>query len=91
MKIAFLPFGVLSGILAGIVAKRSFDLVWGLIDEEEPPRPKYREISVRKLVAALVIEGALFRLVRGLIDHGTRRGFARLTGSWPGEERPEPE
>jgi hypothetical protein len=29
--------------------------------------------------------------VRGLADHGTRRGFARVTGSWPGEERPEPE
>jgi hypothetical protein len=44
-----------------------------------------------KLLPALIIEGALFRIVRGLVDHGTRHGFARVTGSWPGEERPEPE
>jgi hypothetical protein len=29
--------------------------------------------------------------VRGLVDHYARRGFAALTGSWPGEERPEPD
>ena len=44
-----------------------------------------------KLAAALAIEGAVFRTVRGLADHGSRRTFARLTGSWPGEAAPEPE
>jgi hypothetical protein len=27
--------------------------------------------------------------VRGLVDHGARRGFYNLTGSWPGDEAPE--
>jgi hypothetical protein len=44
-----------------------------------------------KLLAALVVQGAIFRLVRGLVDHGSRHGWRKLTGSWPGEERPEPE
>ena len=44
-----------------------------------------------KLAAALAIEGAVFRTVRGLADHGSRRTFARLTGSWPGEAAPGPE
>ena len=26
-----------------------------------------------------------------LVDHGLRHGFTRLTGEWPGDERPEPE
>jgi hypothetical protein len=30
-------------------------------------------------------------LVRGAFDHAARHGFQRLTGSWPGEEAPEPE
>jgi len=42
------------------------------------------------LAVALMIEGAIFRLVKGLFDHGARRGFARMTGEWPGEEHPEP-
>jgi hypothetical protein len=29
--------------------------------------------------------------VRGLADHGSRHGFHKLLGSWPGDERPEPE
>ncbi len=39
-----------------------------------------------KLIAALAIEGAIFRVVKGLTDHGARRGFASLTGRWPGED-----
>jgi hypothetical protein len=82
---------VLGGIVAGFVGKKLFEQVWGLIDEEEPPDPKHRETSWAKLIAALALEGAIFRAVRGLLDHGARRGFARMTGTWPGEERPEPE
>jgi Protein of unknown function (DUF4235) len=90
MKFAFLPIGIGAGLLAGQASKKLFDLIWGAIDAEEAPRPKHREIDVRKLVPALLVEGAVFRLVKGMVDHGTRRGFYRLTGSWPGEERPEP-
>jgi hypothetical protein len=91
MKIAFMPVGIVIGLLAGQISKKIFDFVWGLVDDEEAPRPKHREIALTKLLPALVIECALFRVVRGLADHGSRRGFARLTGSWPGEERPDPE
>jgi Protein of unknown function (DUF4235) len=89
-KILFIPFSVLGGILAGIVAKKSFAALWSVIDNEEAPDPKHREISLGKLVAALLLEGAIVRAVRGLIDHVTRRAFSRMTGSWPGEEQPDP-
>ena len=62
-----------------------------VIDDEEAPKAEHRQISLPKLAAALAIEGALFALIRGLVDHGSRQAFARATGSWPGEERPEPE
>jgi hypothetical protein len=91
MKLAFTPFSIALGLLAGIIGRKIFEQIWGLIDEEEPPLPKHREFEWPKLIAALLIEGAIFRLVKGLTDHGARRSFARLTGSWPGEEAPEPE
>jgi hypothetical protein len=90
MKLAFMPIGIVVGLLAGQVSKKIFDVIWGKFDEEDAPRPKHREIDFVKLVPALLIEGALFRIVRGMVDHATRRGFARLTGTWPGEERPDP-
>jgi Protein of unknown function (DUF4235) len=89
MKLAFLPISILGGILAGILARKGFDAIWGKVDEEEPPRPEHREVRLAKLVIALAIEGAIFRVVKGLFDHGVRRGFARMTGTWPGEESPD--
>jgi Protein of unknown function (DUF4235) len=91
MKLAFLPISVGSGLVAGQLAKKLFELLWGRVSDEEAPKSKHREIVLIQLVLALLIEGAVFKLVRGLVDHGARHGWARLTGSWPGEERPEPE
>jgi hypothetical protein len=91
MKLVFAPISIVVGLLAGVVGKKIFEQLWGLVDEEEPPRPEHREFSWPKLIAALVFEGAIFRLVKGLVDHGTRTTFAKATGSWPGEEAPERE
>ena len=91
MKFLFLPISIGGGLLGGLAGKKIFEAIWGVIDDEEPPDAKHREIALTKLVLALVLEGAIFRVVRGLVDHGTRHAFTRATGSWPGEERPEPE
>jgi hypothetical protein len=90
-KILFIPVSVIGGIAAGFVGKKIFEQIWGLIDKEEPPSPKHRDISVAKLIAALALEGAIFRAVRGVTDQAARRWFSRFTGTWPGEEQPEPE
>ena len=89
MKFLFLPFSIAAGLVAGFLSKKIFDSVWRLVDEQEAPEAEHREISLVKLALALGIEGAVFRAVRGLVDHGARRGFYNLTGSWPGDEAPE--
>lgn len=91
MKVVFTPFSIGLGLLAGLIGKKIFEQIWGLIDKDEPPESKHRDFEWKKLIAALIVEGAIFRLIKGLTDQGARRGFARLTGTWPGEERPEPE
>ena len=65
--------------------------MWSLVREEEASRPKHREVPFVTLILALLVEGAIARVVRGMVDHGTRHGWAQLTGAWPGEERPEEE
>jgi hypothetical protein len=89
MKFVFAPIGIIAGLLAGMAAQKAFERLWAVIDDEEPPAPDNRDVSIPKLVAALLVEGAIFRLVKGLVDRGTRSGFASLTGSWPGDERPD--
>ena len=90
-RLLFIPFGIAAGLIAGLVGKFAFDKLWGLIDEQEPPEPEHREASMPKLVAALALEGAIFRTTRGIVEHGARRSFQRFTGEWPGEPRPETE
>lgn len=89
-KALFTPFGIAAGLAAGFAGKVAFDQVWKLIDEEDPPEPEHRDASWVKLIAALAIQGAIFRAVRGAAEHGARMGFQRWTGNWPGEARPEP-
>ena len=91
MKILFMPISIVAGLVAGQIGKKIFDAVWGLVDDEEAPEPKHREIPVAKLVLALLVQGAIFRVVRGMADHGLRHAFAKSTGSWPGEEEPDKE
>ncbi len=38
----------------------------------------------------MAIQGAIFRAVKGIAEHGARKGFQRWSGRWPGEARPEP-
>jgi hypothetical protein len=89
MKLIFAPIGIVAGLLAGLVAKKGFERVWTIFDEAEPPEPDQREATYPKLIAALVVEGATFRLTKGVVDHAIRSGFARVTGTWPGEQRAE--
>ncbi|MDP9189460.1 MAG: DUF4235 domain-containing protein, partial [Actinomycetota bacterium] len=79
MKYAFLPISVIGGLVAGMIGKKLFEQLWGVFDEAEPPDAKHRETTAIKLIAALILEGAIFKLIRGLFDHGARRGFARMT------------
>ena len=88
MSKLFTPIGLILGLAAGQVAKRIFDKLWGIVQDEEAPRPKHREVPLVALVLALLVEGAIARVVRGMVDHGSRHGWAQLTGDWPGEERP---
>jgi hypothetical protein len=85
MTLLFRPVGLVAGLIAGIVARKVFDKGWSSFSQTEPPSPEEESISVKRLVLALLLEGAVFSLIRGLVDHGARVAFRRYTGAWPGE------
>jgi len=90
VKVLFAPIGVIAGLIAGFAAQKGFERLWAIFDEEDPPGAEDREVSYLKLVAALLLEGAIFRLVKGMVDRGARSGFSFFTGRWPGEEGKSP-
>jgi hypothetical protein len=91
MTLLFKPFSIIAGLLAGFIGKKLFEQIWGLFDDEEPPEAEHRNAEWGKIIAAAALEGAIFRATKEAVDHSARMAFANVTGSWPGEERPEQE
>jgi hypothetical protein len=91
MRFLFAPISIIGGLIAGMLAKKVFEQVWGVIDDEQPPESEHRDVPIAKLLLAGALQGAIFRAVKEASDHYSRRAFAGATGTWPGKERPDPE
>jgi hypothetical protein len=91
MKLIYKPFGITMGILAGILSKKIFDWIWSKFDEEEPPKPTTEMATLPKVLAAAAVQGVTFKVTRAAVDRAGAKGFAHLTGVWPGERNQDPE
>ena len=91
MKLLYKPFGIIFGIVGGLLGKRLFDFVWTKIDDEEPPEATTERAQWGKIIAAAALQGMIFKATRAVIDRQGARGWYYLTGSWPGEKRPDPD
>jgi hypothetical protein len=78
-------------VLAGIVGRQLFSLIWSKIDDEDPPRPNTELAPWGKVVGAAAIQGAVFAATKAAVERSGAKGFAHLTGVWPGERRPDAE
>jgi hypothetical protein len=90
MKLFYKPFGLIAGLLAGFVASKIYEFIWARFDDQEPPEPKTKEAPLPKVLGAAALEGAVFRTVRAYVDRKGAHGFEYLTGTWPGDEKPDP-
>jgi Protein of unknown function (DUF4235) len=91
MGLIYKPFGILLGLLAAMLGKRLFTVVWEKIDDEEPPEPTTEEASWRRVLTVAVLQGVIFRVTRVAVDRYGAIGWRHLTGTWPGEKHPDPE
>jgi hypothetical protein len=91
MKAIYKPFGLIIGLLSGLVAKRIFDFVWTKIDDEDPPKATTEQADWTKIVTAAAVQGVIFKVTRVVVDRNAAQGYAYLTGVWPGEKKPDPD
>ena len=91
MGLIYKPFGIILGILAGLLGKRLFDFAWTKIDDEDPPKGTTEQAPWVKIVGAAAMQGVIFKVTRVIVDRFGARGFAYLTGIWPGEKRSDPD
>jgi hypothetical protein len=90
MKLLYKPFGLVAGILAGLVASKIYEFIWARFDDQEPPEATTKDAPLVKVLGAAALQGMVFRTVRAWVDREGARGFEHLTGIWPGERKPDP-
>jgi hypothetical protein len=80
------PFGLIISVLGGLLAGAVFKRLWRLIaGEDDSPDAKDRNRGWIEIIIAAAIEGALFGTVKAVVDRAGATGFARATGTWPGD------
>lgn len=87
-RILYRPWGLLASVVGGLVAGQLVQHLWKRLDPAgtgDPPQPLQSEYRLRKVVLAALVQGAVFAVVRALIDRGGARAFERWTGEWPGD------
>ena len=87
-KVLYRPVGMASSIVGGLVASAVFKKVWQQAapgDKPDPPKALESEYPLKEILIAAVVQGAIYSLVKTLIDRGGARMFQRWTGEWPGD------
>ena len=89
MRLLYKPFGLIAGIVGGMLARRLFGALWARIDDAEPPKPTTERTSWPRVVGAAALQGAVFRGTKAAVDRAGAKSFAHLFGVWPGEREPD--
>jgi hypothetical protein len=87
-KILYRPLGLVSSVLAGVVAGSVFKSVWKHAtpgDNADAPRALESEYRLREILVASAVQGAIFATVKALVSRGGARAFQSWTGEWPGD------
>jgi Protein of unknown function (DUF4235) len=87
-KILYRPWGIAASLIGGLIAGQIFQQIWKQADPaspDDPPKPLESEYSLPKILLAALVQGAIFSVVRALINRGGARVFERWTGEWPGD------
>lgn len=73
---------VLGGVVAGAIFKR----IWKVAaHEEEAPSATDARRGWGEVLTAAALQGAVFAVVKAVLDRGTATATRGLTGTWPGE------
>jgi hypothetical protein len=85
-KFAYKPVGLFTGVIAGAIAHMVFGQLWKRVShEDEAPDPLQQEYPWREVILAAAVQGAIFAVVRAVINRGGAEAFRKLTGTWPGD------
>ncbi|CAN5520507.1 DUF4235 domain-containing protein [soil metagenome] len=86
-KILYRSVGLAGSMGGGILAGAIFKQVWRRVspgDKSDPPTPLETEYPIKEILIAAAIQGAIYSVVKTVIDRQGARLFEKATGEWPG-------
>ena len=87
IKILYKPVSLLVSVLGGLLAGAIFKRVWRLAaGEDEAPTATDVQRGWPEILVAATLQGAIFALVKAVLDRGVAEGTHKLTGVWPGDD-----
>jgi len=88
LRLLYRPMGLLFGVLGGLAANAVFAWIWRrATGDPEAPSATDEQRGWREVLAAATVQGAVFGLVKAMVDRGGATGFRTMTGAWPGRSR----
>jgi hypothetical protein len=86
-KLLFKPLSLLVSVLSGILAGAVFKKIWKLAaGEDEAPEATDAQRGWREVLIAATLQGAIFGLVKAVVDRGAAEGARKYFGVWPGDD-----
>ena len=87
IKLFYKPVSMLVSVLGGILAGAIFKKVWKIIGrEDDAPKATDAQRGWREILLAATLQGAIFAVVKAILDRGAATGVEKVTGVWPGDE-----
>jgi hypothetical protein len=83
-KILYKPIGLLLAVLGSVLAGVVFRRIWPGDDKTEATDARK---SWGEVLAAAVVQGAVYGGIKAAVDRAGATGYAKLTGAWPGRTK----
>jgi hypothetical protein len=85
-RLLYRPVGALFGALGGVAAGVVFERIWKVVAHgQDPPSATEAGRPWGEVLVAVTLQGAVYALVRAVVDRGGAAVFQKATGVWPGE------
>lgn len=86
-KILYRPIGMTTSVVGGLVGNMVVRKVWQRVAPGRSPNPPGAlepGHPLQEVVLAAALQGAVFAVVKVLVDRGGARVFQKWSGEWPG-------
>jgi Protein of unknown function (DUF4235) len=84
IKLLYRPLGLGFSVAGGVLAGMLFKQIWKLVaSEKDAPKATEQDRTWREVLLAAALQGAIFGVVKAVVDRGGAKGVRRLTGTWP--------